>query len=352
MVDKKNLTSMFQTRAHDIGVDLGTQNTIICFKESGIALKDASCLAVDDKNQEVIAVGKEAKDMMGRTPEGMTVISPLKNGVISDMDAAAAMLRHYFKKTLNGKIGNKPRVVASVPSGITEVERIAVEDVIKRTGAGSVELIEAPLAAAVGASLQPSSSRGFIILDIGSGKTEAAVIALGDIIVSTTSRIGSSDIDEGIIRFIRKKYGLRIGQSEAEEIKIKIGAAFPTEETFNTFYDVKGRSAVDNLPKSVTVHAEEIREAIMPVVRQLTDVLINVMEDVPAQLASDILETGVTLTGGGTLLRGFDKFIAQESEIPVHTVERPDDCIAEGLRKSLDIVYSPRDSRKKRKMLR
>lgn len=352
MAKRESKGSLFTNISKDLGVDLGSANTLIFVKDEGVALREASCIAIDETSREIIATGKEAREMLGKAPESVEAVCPVKRGVVADFDACAAMLRQYVKKACGTGVINKPRIVMAVPSGITEVERRAAEDAAKRAGAGSVSLMEAPLAAAIGAGLAVSSSKGFMVLNAGSGITEAAVIALGDIVCSTSVRTGTGEMTESIIKYIKRKHGLVIGSVMAEDVLVKLGSAFPTEESFTGFMDVKGRSVADNLPKSITIHSEEIREAVSGVLSLIAAAVIDTMENTPPELASDIMETGIMLTGGAAELSGLDKYIAQESGLNVKIAERPTDCVAEGLGRSLGLILAGRETRKNKRSLR
>ena len=350
MAKSDNVFSVFSAVSKDVGIDLGTANTVIFVKDKGVALRESSVVAVDVRTDEVLAAGKEAKEMLGKTPETMEVVCPVKDGVVADFGACAAMMKYYLHKAVNTSFFNKPRVVLSIPSGITDVERRAVEDAVKQAGAGSVNLMEAPMAAAIGAGLPVGSPRGTMIANIGAGVTEVAVISLGDIVASTTARGGSDAIDRGIIVYMKRKHSLQIGVLTAENVKLKIGSAYPTDDSFNTFMEVKGRSVVDGLPKSITVQADEIREVINEEVKDIIRVIMRTMEETPAELAADVVDQGILLAGGGCQLRGLDKYIEQETGLKTTLAERPVDCIAEGLGKSLDLVFSGRDIRKTRRI--
>lgn len=350
MSKSENVFSVFSAVSKDIAIDLGTANTVVYMKDRGIVLREPSVVAINEKTEEVVATGKEARDMMGRTPENVSVVYPVRAGAIAEYGACTAMLKYYIKKSAGKGVFNKPRVVVSVPSGISDVERRAIEDSVRQTGAGSVSLMEAPLASAIGAGLTVGSPRGSMILSMGAGMTECAVISMGDVVASASRRGGSGEIDRQIVRFVKKNYGLNIGLVTAEELKIKIGSIFPTEENFNTFMEVKGRSVLERLPKSITVHDDEIRtvfhEAAVEVVRVITETL----ELVEPELSSDIMEGGITLVGGGSGLRGISRYIEQETGLKVKMAERPLDCTAEGIGKSLDLVFAGRDIRKTKRI--
>ena len=314
----------------DIGIDLGTANTLVFVKGKGIVIREPSVVAVDQKSNppRVVAVGTEAKEMIGRTPGSITAVRPLKDGVIADFEITAEMIAAFIKRTSKRSPFTKIRVLICIPSGVTEVERKAVYDAAKSAGAKYVSLIEEPMAAAIGAGLPVSEATGSMVVDIGGGTSEVAVISLGDVVTANSARVAGDNFDEAIINYIKKKYNLLIGDRTAEDIKIKIGSAYPYEGegTIN----IKGRNLMDGLPKNVDITSEEIREAMSDTVTQIVDSVKSTLEKTPPELASDIIDHGIMLTGGGALLRGLDKLIAAETKIPVRIAENPLDCVADG----------------------
>ncbi len=324
---------MFFSR--DIGIDLGTANTLVYMRGKGIVMREPSVVAVDLKKDEVMAVGTEAKEMIGRTPGSISAIRPLKDGVIADFDVTAAMLRHFIKAALKATWAHRPRLIVCIPSGVTEVERRAVEDAARQAGARSVELIEEPMAAAIGAGLQVEEAAGCMVVDIGGGTSEIAVISLGDIVTFCSVRTAGDDFDDAIVSYIKKKYNLLIGERTAEDIKIKIGSAFPYEDEGQM--DVKGRNLVDGLPKNITITAEEVREALADPVSVIVDAIRSTLERTPPELSADIITNGIMLTGGGALLRGLDQLVSRETGMPVHVAENPLDCVVTGTGKCLDL---------------
>lgn len=316
--------------SQDIGIDLGTANTLVFVKGKGIIIREPSVVAVDQRYNpvRVVAVGSEAKDMIGRTPGSIGAVRPLRNGVIADFDATAEMLRKFIRKAVTASPFSKTRVMICVPSGVTEVERRAVNDAAKSAGARYVSLIEQPMAAAIGAGLPVEAAKGSMIVDIGGGTAEVAVVALGDIVTSRSVKVAGDSYDEAIINYIRKKYSLLIGERTAEDIKIQIGSAYPYEG--EGAVNVKGRNLVDGLPKDVEVSAEEIREALKDSISQVLDAIRTTLENTPPELSADIIDGGITLTGGGALLRGLDKLIEKEVKIPVTISDNPLDCVVEG----------------------
>ena len=275
--------------------------------------------------------------MLGRTPGSIVAVRPLKDGVIADFDVTAAMLKYFIKKALRSGALARPRIIICIPSGVTEVERRAVEDAARQAGSNNVDLMEEPMAAAVDAGLPVSDATGSMVVDIGGGTSEVAVISLGDIVTAVSVRMAGDKFDEAIVAYVKKKYNLLIGERTAEEIKMRIGSAFPTEETINAFVEIKGRNLVDGLPKNVTIHADEVREALADSVMTVVDAIKETLEQTPPELAADIIDRGIMLTGGGALLKGLDRLVSQETGIPVHVAERPLDCVVEGTGKSLEI---------------
>ncbi len=318
----------------DIGIDLGTANTLISVKGKGIIMREPSVVAYDVRNDAVRAVGTEAKEMIGRTPGSIVAVRPLKDGVIADFDVTAAMLKRFIKQALKGSLFSRVRVVICIPAGVTEVESRAVYDAVKLAGATEVDLIEEPMAAAVGSGLPVADATGNMVVDIGGGTSEVAVISLGDIVTAQSVRIAGDDFDEAIIAYIRKKHNLLIGERTAEQIKIDLGSALPYEN--ETSVEIKGRNLVDGLPKNVIISSAEVREAIIDPIMQIVDAIRLTLEKTPPELAADIIDRGITLTGGGALLRGFSQLVADEIGIPVTVAANPLDCVALGTLKRLD----------------
>ena len=319
----------------DIGIDLGTANTLVYMKGKGIVMREPSVVAVDKKNETVMAVGSEAKEMIGRTPGSIQAMRPLKDGVIADFDVTAEMLKHFIRSAVRSTVFNRPRVIVCIPSGVTEVERRAVDEAAHSAGAKEVELIEEPMAAAIGAGLKVEDAAGSMVVDIGGGTSEVAVISLGDIVNSCSVRTAGDDFDEAIVSYIKKKYNLLIGERTAENIKISIGSAFPYED--ESVLEVKGRNLVDGLPKNITDTSEEIRESLADPVSAIVDAIRSTLERTPPELSADIINNGIMLTGGGALLRGLDVLINRETGMPVHVAENPLDCVAVGTGKCLDL---------------
>ena len=317
--------------AQDIGIDLGTANTIVYLKGKGIVLREPSVVAVNEKANppSVVAVGEEAKDMIGRTPGSITAVKPLKDGVIINSEITSDMLKAFIKKVINRTPFVRARVLICVPSGITEVERKAVHDAARDAGAKYASLIHKPLAAAIGAGLPVIEAVGNMIVDVGGGTTEVAVVSYRDIVTAKSCRIAGDDFDEAIIEYIRKKHNVLIGERTAEELKIKIGSAMSYDG--EGAMDVRGRNLVDGLPKNIEVTSEDVREALSVPVSQIVDAVRSTLEKTPPELLSDIVDNGIMLTGGGALLRELDKLIEQETKIPVHIAPYPMDCVATGM---------------------
>ena len=318
----------------DIGVDLVTANTLVCLKGKGIIMREPSVVAYDIRNDAVRAVGHQAKEMIGRTPGSIVAVRPLKDGVIADFDVTAAMLKRFVSIAMKGSIFSRVRMVICIPSGVTEVESRAVIDAAKMAGASDIDLVEEPMAAAVGAGLPVGDATGNMIVDIGGGTSEVAVVSLGDIVTAQSVRIAGDDLDEAIINYIRRKHNLIIGNRTAEQIKIDIGSVIPYEN--ETSVEIKGRNQVDGLPANVVITAEEVRKAIADPISQIIDTIRLTLEKTPPELAADIIDRGITLTGGGALLRGLAEKIAEETGIAVTVAPNPLDCVVLGTQKRLE----------------
>ncbi len=324
---------MFSLKGKDIGIDLGTANTLVTLKGKGIVLNEPSVVAIDKKTEEIIATGFEAKEMLGRTPSEIDAIRPLKDGVIADFTATQLMLKNLVAKVCQRYNAGRPRVVVGVPSGITEVEERAVQESVIRAGAKEVFLIEEPMAAAIGAGLDVAEPTGNIIVDIGGGTTEVAVISLGGIVVSNSLRTAGDELDEDIINYVKKELGLAIGQTTAEEIKIGIGSALPLMTELSM--EVKGRDLQTGYPRTAIVKSSQIEEAMGNSIAEIVDVIKITLEKTPPELAADIVEKGVVLAGGGALIRNLDKLISQKIEMPVYVAEDPLECVVKGTGKTL-----------------
>ncbi len=316
--------------SQDIGVDLGTANTLVFVKGKGIVIREPSVVAVDERTnpKTVVAVGADAKRMIGRTPGSITAVRPLEAGVIADFDMTSDMLKEFIKRAISSSPFNRARVMICIPSGVTEVERRAVHDAAKSAGARYVSLIEEPMAAAIGAGLPVLEATGSMIVDIGGGTSEVAVISLGDIVTAKSVRIAGDKFDEAIISYVKRTFNLLIGERSAEDIKIKLGSAYPYEG--EAAMEIKGRNLVDGLPKSVEITSAQVREALAEPVDKILDSIRYTLDRTPPELAADIIERGITLTGGGALLRGLDKLISTETGMPVHVAKNPLDCVVNG----------------------
>ena len=319
----------------DMAVDLGTANTLVYVRGRGIVLSEPSVVAIDERSGEVHAVGVEAKRMLGRTPGTISAIRPLKDGVIADFDVTEQMLRHFIQKVHQHRFAH-PRVVVCVPSGVTGVEKRAVEEATLSAGAREAHLIEEPMAAAIGAGLPVSEPTGNMIVDVGGGTTEVAVISLGGIVVSQSLRVGGDEMDEAIISHVKKEYKLLIGNQTAEEIKLEIGSAFDLREEFHA--EVRGRDMLTGLPKTVVLSSEEVRHALEEPVSQIIDAIRTTLDKTPPELAADIMDRGIVLAGGGALLAGLDERLRHETQMPSHLAESPLTCVAVGSGRSLEVL--------------
>jgi len=322
--------------SNDMGIDLGTASTLVYVKGEGVVLCESSVVAIERGTSHVLAVGEEAKRMLGRTPGNIIAIRPMKDGVIADFEITEAMLRYFIKKVHHRRVLVRPRILIAIPSGITEVEKRAVKDSAERAGAREVFLIEEPVAAAIGVGLPIQEPIGNMIIDIGGGTTEIAVISLAGIVFSKSIRIGGDEMDQAIIEYLRKTYNVMIGERTAEDIKIKIGSAYPLEEEMSL--EVKGRDLVAGLPKSVTITSEEIREALQEPLRAILETTKVSLERTPPELSADLIEQGIVMAGGGSLLRGVDKLISEETGLPVHVADDPVTAVVCGTGKVLNEI--------------
>src|SRR5579864_8564245 len=332
---------LFSLFSNDMGIDLGTANTLVYVKGQGIVLREPSVVAIDRETRRVLAIGAEAKRMLGRTPASIIAVRPLKNGVIADFEVTQEMIKYFIRKVHNRRSLLHPRIVIGIPSGITEVERRAVQESAEQAGAREVYLIEEPMAAAIGADLPISEAHGNMIADIGGGTTEVAVISLGGMVVSKSLDIAGDEMDEAIMQHFRRKYNLIVGETTAEEVKIQIGSVFPLKE--EKTLEVKGRDQATGLPKTVLITSEEIRQALMEPVQLILDIIKSTLEETPAELAADLVDRGMVLAGGGSLLRGLTELIRQETELPVHRSADPLSCVVMGTGKILEELDRARD---------
>lgn len=329
--------NLFGGLSHDMGIDLGTANTLVHVKGRGIVLREPSVVAIKSDSGEVLAVGDDAKRMIGRTPGSIIAIRPMKDGVIADFDVTQAMLKYFIRKAMNTKSFVRPRVVVGVPSGVTEVEKRAVIDAAQQAGAREAYLIEEPMAAAIGAGLPVEEATGSMVVDIGGGTTEIAVISLGGIVTSCSIRIGGDEMDSSIIQYIKREYNLMIGERTAEEIKITIGSAIVNENTDKTM-DIRGRDLVSGLPKNLTIKSSEIRDALKEPVFKIIDAVKSTLEKTPPELAADVMDHGIMMTGGGSLLTNLDKLLSHETGMPVLVSEDALSCVGEGTGRSLENI--------------
>ena len=326
--------NLFSLKSKDIGIDLGTANTLVTLKGKGVILKEPSVVAIDRRSGNILATGYEAKEMLGRTPEAIKAVRPLKDGVIADFTATKLMLKNIVTKVCQRYNAGRPRVVVGVPSGITEVEERAVEESILAAGAREVYLIEEPMAAAIGANLDVAEPTGNIIVDIGGGTTEVAVVSLGGVVVSNSLRIAGDELDEDIIDYIKKEMGLAIGETTAEEIKKEIGCALPLMTEMSM--EIRGRDLTNGLPRNVVVTSSQIQEAMQNSINEIVDIVKTTLEKTPPELASDIVEKGIVLAGGGALIKNLDKLLSQRTGMPVYISENPLECVVKGTGKTLE----------------
>lgn len=317
----------------DIGIDLGTANTLVFVKDRGVVLREPSVVAVQSGTRKVVAVGDEAKRMLGRTPGNITAVRPLKDGVIADFDITEAMLRHFIKKVHHGSKLVSPMVVIAIPSGITEVEKRAVRESALHAGAREVYLIEEPMAAALGVGLPVQEAAGNMIVDIGGGTTEIAIISLGGIVYCRSVRVAGDELDESISIYLKRAYNLMIGERTAEDIKIKIGSVHVMDKEMTM--EVKGRDLVAGLPKTLTITSQEVREALLGPVQTILEAIRITLERCPPELSADLIDRGIVLAGGGALLRGMDRLISEETALPVYVAEDPLSAVVEGTGKVL-----------------
>ena len=334
--EKKGFMSFlgFNKMTKDMGIDLGTANTLVYIKGQGIVVREPSVVAIRDDSKEVLAVGEEAKRMIGRTPGNIVAIRPMKDGVIADFDVTQSMLSYFIQKAAAKKGVVSPRIAICVPFGVTEVEKRAIEEAARQAGAKDAYLIEEPMAAAIGAGLKVEEPEGNMVVDIGGGTTEIAVISLGGIVTAKSIRIGGDEFDESIVSYVKKEYNLMIGERTAEDVKISIGSTFKDDQETNM--QIRGRDLISGLPKTVEICSTEVRGALKEPINSIVDAIKSTLEKTPPELASDIMENGIMLTGGGALLRGLDKLVKQETGMPVQIAENPLDCVALGTGKSVE----------------
>lgn len=332
----------------EVGIDLGTANVLVYIKGKGIVLEEPSVVAINRDTNEIVAVGEEARQMLGRTPSNIVAVRPLRDGVISDYDVTERMLKYFIRRTCGSGRFFKPRIMVCVPSGVTEVEKRAVKEAAIQAGGKSVYLMEEPVAAAIGAGLDITQPNGIMIIDIGGGTTDVAVIALGGIVTSNSVKIAGDRFDEAIIKYMRKEHKLYIGERTAEEMKITIGTAYPREQI--VVKECRGRDLVTGLPKSIEITSKQMMEALEEPLQAICETVHGVLERTPPELAADISNRGIVLTGGGALLHGIDKRIVERTGIPVIIAENPKSCVAIGTGKalnSMDILENTQLNRKR-----
>lgn len=339
------LTMFFASE--DIGIDLGTASVLIFKKGQGIVLHEPSVVAIDKNTDRTIAVGEAARQMLGRTPGHITAIRPLKDGVIADYDTTEKMLTYFIKKVVKNRLLFKPRVIVCIPTGATDVEERAVNQATVSSGARQAFIVEEPLAAALGAGINISDASGNMVVDIGGGTTDIAVLSLGGIVCDASLRMGGDKFDEAIIRYIRREYNLLIGEPTAEEIKIKVGTAWVTHENRERSMEVRGRDLLTGLPKNIEISSEESFRALKEPVEAIIGVVKKVLEITPPELAADIVNNGIVMTGGGSLLHGLDILLSQETNLPVHVAEDAISCVAMGTGKALEQISVIKQTRKK-----
>ncbi|HOW28379.1 MAG TPA: rod shape-determining protein [Elusimicrobiota bacterium] len=325
---------IFSLFSNDMGIDLGTANTLVYVKGQGIVLKEPSVVAIEKDTRQALAFGLEAKRMLGKTPANILAVRPLRNGVIADFEVTQEMIKYFIRKVHNRRSLLHPRVVIGIPSGITEVEKRAVRESAEQAGAREVYLIQEPMAAAIGADLPISEPSGNMILDMGGGTTEVAVISLGGLVVSKSLDVAGDEMDEAIVQYLRRKYNLLIGESTAEDVKIHIGSVFPLPEKLTM--EVKGRDQVTGLPKTIAITSDEVRQALSEPIKLIIEVVKQTLEETPAELAADLVDRGIVLAGGGSLLQGFPELLAQETELPVMRASDPLTCVAMGCGRYLE----------------
>ncbi len=325
----------------DIGIDLGTASILVYIRGKGVVLKEPSVVAFDRDTNKIKAIGESARLMLGRTPGNIVAVRPLRQGVISDYTVTEKMMKYFIQKALGKKTFRKPRVAVCVPSGVTEVEKKAVEDATYQAGAREVSIIEEPIAAAIGAGIDIAKPCGNMIVDIGGGTTDVAVISLGGTVVSASIKVAGDDFDEAMVRYLRKKYNLLVGERSAEDLKIKIGTAYKVTET--QYMDIRGRDLVTGLPKTISISSDETEEALRDTVNQIIDAIYSVLEKTPPELAADIADRGIVLTGGGSLLRGLEELIYKKTGINTMTAEDPMTAVAIGTGKYVEFLAGSRD---------
>lgn len=330
--------------SRDMGIDLGTANTLVFVKGKGIVIQEPSVVAIDQDTRAIMAVGDEAKQMIGRTPGNIMAIRPMQDGVIADFDTTQSMLKYFIHKASAGRTLLRPRVVVCVPSGVTGVERRAVMDATLSAGAREAHVIEEPMAAAIGAGLPVEEPTGNMVVDIGGGTTEVAIISLGGIVTARSIRVAGDEMDEAIVHYVKRTYNLLIGERTAEEVKIRLGSAYAAgpEESM----EIRGRDLVTGLPRTLKITSEEIRKAVAEPVASIVEAIKVTLEKTPPELAADIMDRGIVMTGGGSLLRGLDRLVSQETGMPVHVSDEALLCVVKGTGKVLDMIDALKSKRR------
>jgi len=346
------MKNLFTFGSKDIGIDLGTANILVTIKGKGIVLREPSVVAIDIKTGDILATGYEAKEMLGRTPENIKAVRPLKDGVIADFTATQLLLKNILRKVCQRYNARRPRVVVGVPSGITEVEERAVEESVMQAGAREVYLIEEPMAAAIGSGLNVADASGSMVVDIGGGTTEVAVISLGGIVVSKSLRIAGDELNEDIINYIKREENIAIGETTAEEVKMKIGCADPLMTDLSM--EIRGRDLGTGLPRNIVLKSSQVMEAMGESIDKIIETIKQALEKTPPELASDLIEKGIMLTGGGALIQNFDKLLSRETNIPIYIASEPLDCVVRGTEKTLEDLEKLKqvlvNSRKRRRI--
>ncbi|MDR2067003.1 MAG: rod shape-determining protein [Endomicrobium sp.] len=336
---------IFGLFSYDMGIDLGTASVLVYIKGKNIVLREPSVVAMDKETKQILAIGIDAKKMLGKTPANIIAVRPLKNGVIADFEATEKMIRYFIKKVHNKRALLHPRVVIGVPSGITEVERRAVRESAEQAGAREVYLIDEPMAAAIGAGIPIEDPEGSMIVDIGGGTTEVAVVSLGGMVVAKSLEVAGDKMDEAIVQYFRRKYNLAIGENTAESVKMQIGSVFPLDQELSM--DVKGRDLLTGLPKTVTMCSEEVRIALEDPIRKIVEIVKSALEETLPELSADIVDKGIILSGGGSLVKGFPELLSQETQLPVNRADDPVTCVVRGTGAYLEELDNIKKSKKK-----
>lgn len=336
---------LFKLFVNDLGIDLGTASVLVWAKGQGVVLTEPSVVAIDKETKNVLAIGKEAKRMLGRTPANIVAVRPLRDGVIADYESTQKMIKYFIQKANKSIKILHPKVVVGVPSGITDVQKDAVKRAAEQAGAREVYIIEEPMAAAIGSGIQTHEPEGNMIVDIGGGTTDVAVISLGGMVVCKAINVAGDKMDEAIVQYFKKKYNLLIGETTAEKVKIEIGSVFPMEKELNM--EVKGRDQVTGLPKTITVTSDEIRTALSEPIKSIVEIIKDTLAETPAELSADLVDRGIVLAGGGALLRGLPELLKQETELPINIADDPLNCVVNGTGIYLEEIENIKNAQKK-----